>query len=98
MSTIERQLLLCINKISMWSVKNEFKFSKTKTVCTHFCLLRPLHHGPELFMDGEAFKVVEDIKILELPFCNSLSFIPHMKSLRNRGFKVLDIIKVLAKN
>ena len=37
MASIERQLWLCLNKVEKWADENGFKFSKTKTVCMHFC-------------------------------------------------------------
>lgn len=79
MNIIERQLQLCINKVSNWSTKNGFKFSKTKTVCMHFCLLRSLHHDPELFLDEEPIKIVKEIKFLGLHFDCKMTFIPHIK-------------------
>ena len=37
MHTIERQLQQNLNNIQDWATKNGFKFSKSKTVCMHFC-------------------------------------------------------------
>ena len=34
---IERQLQQGLNKLQTWSDENDFKFSKTKTKCMHFC-------------------------------------------------------------
>ena len=42
MASIERQLQLCLNKVEKWADENGFKFSKTKTVCMHFCNKRKL--------------------------------------------------------
>lgn len=97
MGIIERQLQLCINKISTWSTDNGFKFSKSKTVCTHFCQLRALHHDPLLYLEGAAIPVAQEVKFLGLLLDNKLSFIPHMKTLKKRCIKTLDILKVLAK-
>ena len=52
MNTIERQLQLNLNKIQKWSTENGFKFSKSKTVCMHFCHLRKAHDDPILTLDG----------------------------------------------
>lgn len=95
MNVIERQLQLCINKINDWSIKNGFKFSRTKTVCMHFCLLRSQH--PELHMEGESIKIVKELKFLGLMFDNKLNFIPHMRALRKKCSKTMDILKVLTK-
>ena len=37
MDIIERQLQQGLNKLQTWSDENDFKFSKTKTKCMHFC-------------------------------------------------------------
>ena len=77
MATIERQLKLCLNKIHNWSVANGFKFSKSKTVCMHFCHLRTVHPDPSLTMDGDPMKVVKETRFLGLVFDTKLSFLPH---------------------
>ncbi|OOZ28992.1 hypothetical protein BOW34_12860, partial [Solemya velum gill symbiont] len=43
MCTMEKHLQQCFNKLDKWAKTNGFKFSKTKTVCMHFCQLRGLH-------------------------------------------------------
>ena len=37
MHTIERQLQQSVNNIQEWATRNGFKFSKSETVCMHFC-------------------------------------------------------------
>ncbi|WP_195910731.1 reverse transcriptase domain-containing protein [Solemya velum gill symbiont] len=49
MCTMGRHLQQCLNKLDKWADTNGFKFSKTKTVCMHFCQLRGLHPKPSLF-------------------------------------------------
>ena len=39
------QLQLNLNGIQKWSTENGFKFSRSKTVCMHFCHLRKAHGG-----------------------------------------------------
>lgn len=51
----------------------------------------------ELFLERELIKVIKETKFLGLNFDIKLSFIPHIKKLRNRCFKVMDVIKVLAR-
>ena len=94
--TIERQLQLCLNKVHNWSVANGFKFSKSKTVCMHFCYLRTLHPNPLLMMDGDPIKVVKEMRFLGLVFDSKLSFLPHIRALKARCLKALDVLKVLA--
>ena len=95
-ATFERQLQLCLNKIHNWSVANGFKFSKSKTICMHFCHLRTLHPDPSLTMDGDPIKVVKETRFLGLVFDTKLSFLPHIRILKARCLKALDVLKVLA--
>ena len=96
MATIERQLQLCLNKVHGWSVAKGFKFSKSKTVCMHFCQLRTLHPDPSLTMGGNPIKVVKEMQFLGLVFDTKLSFLPHIRALKARCMKALDVLKVLS--
>ena len=97
MNTIERHLQLCLNKIQKWADENGFKFSKTKTVSMHFCNLRKLHHEPTLTLNGLAIPVVQEYKFLGVIFDNKLSFIPHIKYLKARCLKALNLLKVVSR-
>ena len=48
MRVVERQMQNCLNKLQKWANENGFCFSKTKTVCVHFCNKRGLYPGPDL--------------------------------------------------
>ena len=48
--------------IHRWSVLNGFKFSQTKTVCTHSCMLHSVHAYP----DPDPINVAEETKLLGL--------------------------------
>ena len=97
MNTIERHLQLCLNKIQKWADENGFKFSQTKTVSMHFCNLRKLHHEPTLTLNGLAIPVVQEHKFLGVIFDNKLSFIPHIKYLKARCLKALNLLKVVSR-
>lgn len=97
MSTIERQLQLNLNRLQKWSHQNGFKFSKTKTVCMHFCQLRTVHPHPELMLDNFKIKTVEEHKFLGIIFDPKLSFIPHIKALKAKTLKSLNLLKVVSK-
>ena len=96
MRTIERHLQQCINRIEDWALKNGFKFSRSKTQCVHFCQLRKIHHDPELYLYGSLIPVVDDFKFLGLIFDRKLSFIPHIKYLKAKCLKALNLLKVLS--
>ena len=96
MENIEFRLQRCLNKIETWATENGFKFSKTKTQCVHFCQLRGLHPDPVLNIYGSPIPVVEEARFLGLLFDKKLSFIPHIKALKAKCLKALDILKVLS--
>ena len=83
MATIERQLQQNLNKIENWATSNGFEFSKSKTQCVHFCQLITI-------------PVVEESKFLGILFDRKLSFIPHIKYLKAKCFKALNLLKVLS--
>ena len=96
MRTIERHLQQCINRIENWASHNVFKVSKSKTQCIHFCQLGKVHNDPELYLYGSLIPVVEDFKFLGVLFDRKLSFIPHIKYLKAKCLKALNLRKVLS--
>ena len=96
MRTIERHLQLCLNKIENWALYNGFKFSKSKTQCVHFCQVRKLHDNPQLYLYGSLIPVVGEAKFLGVIFNRKLSFIPHIKYLKAKCLKTLNLLKVLS--
>ena len=95
MNTIERQLQSNLNKIQKWVTENGFKFSKSKTVGMHFCLLRKAHNDPVLTLDGTPIPVVEESNFLGVVFDRKLSFIPHIKQLIATCQKALNLLRVV---
>ena len=93
MNTIERQLQLNLNKIQKWATENRFKFSKSKTVCMHFCHLRKAQNDPILTLYGTRIPVVEENKFLGNVFNRKLSFIPHIKQLKAKCQKALNLLR-----
>ena len=93
MHTIERQLQQNLNNIQDWATKNGFKFSKSKTVCMHFCQLRKAHDAPVLTLDGTPIPVVEVTKFLGVIFDKKLTVIPHIKKLKAKCQKALNLLK-----
>ena len=94
--TCERQLQYCLNKIEKWCIENGFRFSPSKTVCVHFHRKRGTLPEPDFKLNRDKIKVVKETKFLGVIFDQKLSFIPHMKVLKTRCTKALDIIKVVS--
>jgi len=93
---IERHLQQCLNKLADWADTNGFKFSPSKTVCIHFCKLLKPHPEPTLLLNGTPVPVVEKTKFLGVVFDRKLSFIPHIKHLKDKCIKALNLLRVLA--
>ena len=96
MRSVERQLQRSVNNLQKWADENGFRFSETKTVSMHFCNLRRLHPEPLLKIYNVNIPVVKETKFLGLTFDSKLSFIPHLKNLRARCLKALNLIRVVA--
>ena len=94
--SIERQLQQCLNKLQTWADENGFKFSKTKTVCIHFCNLRRIHFDPVLTIDNIAIPVVKEAKFLGITFDSKLSFIIHLRNLKAKCLKAMNLLRVVA--
>ena len=52
--------------------------------------------NPELFMYGMPIPVVQEVKFLGLIFDCKLSFLPHIRYLKNKSTKALNLIRVVA--
>ena len=96
MRTIERHLQQCLNRIEDWATRNGFKFSKSKTQCVHFCQQRKMHNDPALYIYGSEIPVVAESKFLGFIFDRKLSFIPHIKYVKAKCLKALNLLKVLS--
>ena len=96
MRTIDRHLQQFINRIEDWALKNGFKFSKSRTQCVHFCQKLKVHDDPELYLYGSLTPVVDDFKFLGGIFDLKLFFIPHIKYLKAKCIKALNLLKVLS--
>lgn len=96
MSCLERQLQHCLNKIQSWANENGFQFSQSKTVCIHFCHKRIPHPDPELKIYNNIIPVVEETKFLGLIFDRRLTFVPHIKYLRDKCLKAINLLRVVS--
>ena len=96
MKSIERQLQRCLNSIQTWADENGFQFSKTKTVCMHFSNVNSVHADPDLQLYGESIPVVAETKFLGLILDKKLTFIPHIKYLKDRCMKAMNLLRVVA--
>ena len=71
------------------------KHLRPKSQCVHFYQRRIIHDNPELYLYGSLIPVVDDFKFLGLIFDRKLSFIPHIKYLKAKCLKALNLLKDL---
>ena len=91
MHAIERQLQLHLNRIEDWADNNGFKFSQSKTVCVHFCRRRGLHPDPYLVLCDNPIPVKKETKFLGILLDSKLTFVPHIKGLKKKCIKALQL-------
>jgi len=96
MNIIERQLQQCVNRLQVWADENGFKFSTSKSVCIHFCRKRKLHLDPQLTLNGNTLPVVESTKFLGVIFDKKLNFLAHIKYLKLKCQKALNLLRVVS--
>ena len=92
---IERQLQRCINSIQTWA-DDGFQFSKSKTVCMHFSNQHSIHAEPDLKLYGASIPVVTEAKFLGVVFDRKLTFAAHIRHLKDRCMKALNLQRVVA--
>jgi len=90
------QFQRCINSIQKWADENGFQFSKSKTVGMHFTQLHSANADPDLKFYGAGIPVVSELKFVGLIFAKKLTFIKHIKYLKGRCMKALDLLRVVA--
>ena len=96
MNHIERQLQICLDKLHKRTTENGLKFSKENTKCVHFYNQRKLYLDPVLKIDHTEIPIVEHYKYLGISFDRKLSFIPHIKYLRTKCNKTIQLLSAIA--
>lgn len=62
----------------------------------HFCQIQKMHYDPVLKLDAIEIPVVQQHKFLGLLFDSKLTFIPHIKQLRVKCKKAIQLMRVVA--
>ena len=65
-------------------------------MCVHFHKKRGILDAPDLHINGQKIQVVKETRFLGVIFDQKLSFIPHLKALKTKCLKALDIVKVVS--
>ena len=64
----------------------------------HFCHLRKAYNDPVLTLKGTPIPVVEENKFLGIVFDRKLSIVPHIKQLKAKCQKALNLLRVVVHN
>ena len=62
----------------------------------HSCHMYTLHDNPTLTLNGTTILVVEQTKFLGLIFDRKLTFVTHLKYLKEKCMKAINLLRVLA--
>ena len=62
----------------------------------HFSNVNFVHANPDLKLYGESIPVVAETKFLGLILDKKLTFIPHIKYLKDRCMKAMNLLRVVA--
>jgi len=62
----------------------------------HFCRLCSAHPNPELTLNGTLIPVVELTKFLGVIFDSKLTFLPHIRYLKEKCVKALNLLRFVA--
>ena len=60
----------------------------------HICQKNVLHLDPQLYLDKSPISLVEETKFLGVIFDSRLSFVPHLKYVKKKGLKALNILNI----
>lgn len=92
---LARQLQLTLGRLEEWANATGFRFSAEKTVCVHFHRSRGLFASPDLRFGGTSLRFHDSVRFLGLIFDERLTWLSHLKDLKARSLKKLDILKCL---
>ena len=67
----------------------------TMAFCMHICQKKGLHLDPQLYLDKSPISLEEETKFLGVIFDSRLSFVPHLKYVKKKGLKALNILNVI---
>ena len=93
----ERQLQVAVTQLEKWSSVNGLRFSTAKTAAMHFCRRRRPCPDISVRLHGELLPVQSEVKFLGVLLDSRLTYKPHIKKLRDKCMKALNILKCVAR-
>ena len=94
--SIERRLQAAVNKLEKWTENHGFKFSAGKSIMVHFHRKNGPQTEPSITLYNNQLKCEKHAKYLGLIFDQRLRWTEHIKTLKVRATKALDIMKCVS--
>lgn len=92
----ERQIQLCLNRVCRWAEENGFSLNEQKSTCVLFSRKRGLYPDPDIDLQGHRIPVKMEHKFLGLILDKKLTSVPHIKYLKCKCLKAMNILKLLS--
>ena len=93
---VERRLQTVISRIESWTQTHGFKFSERKTVMVNFNRKRGPLVEPKVYLYGNAIRCEKTAKCLGVIFDERMRWSEHVKDLKTRTTKALDVLKCVS--
>ena len=94
---VERRLQTAIHALQRWSQSCGLNFSAEKTVSMHICRKQNCPKiNPNLTLNGTSIQTMESYRYLGVILDSSFSWRPHIKELKIKCTRVLDLLKHLS--
>ena len=90
---MSRQLQLAVTRLERWSYENSLRFSTAKTVAVHFCRRRCSDPTMGIRLYGQTIPTQPVAKFLGICLDRRLTYKEHFRTLRERCFKSLNVLK-----
>lgn len=94
----EQHVQLGLNRVSNWANENGFKLNPQKTSCVLSKRRGGLVPGADIELDGQRIPLHTEHKFLGVILNSKLSFIPHVKYIKNKCLTTMIIISFVAHN
>jgi hypothetical protein len=96
LTVLQRRMQVALNNTNRWIEEHGFKVSIPKTKLIHFTRRRGPFQEPSLTMDNFPLPLVEEVRFLGLTFDRKLTWVAHIKDLKVRCLKTLDLLKCIS--
>ena len=90
-------MLLLSYRQLMWSQENGLRFSTAKTIAMHFCRRRCSDPDLGIRLYGETIPTQPVARFLGVLFDRRLRYVDHFKTLQDRCFRALNVLKCVAR-